>query len=361
MVNTARKIIEDGVTKWIVNISFDVTREGIMFGERRSYDPRFVKTLVESKATKQAIDGGYSLVMFGHASRDPNVKMMVSENHPITGEKHFPLGRVKSASMKGKIISFELLLLELEGLDTKIIVELMKNNIGGFSTFFAVKGKMLNGIDFTFSRNFERNKIDTFLADSLAHPDMLCDDNGVCRLDATVKEQAFDIVSSLGSTEIPIEDLQRGVEKLLYEEDFEIKRIVSMKPKLKECEDNKEQLGLFKQKLKNALAMQTSLENENRDLREKLKTPIIEERIVEVEKLVRDTEQEELNNRLKEELQKRGIDVNFESEELTVVPNKEFFRDTFVSLGEEYREVDEKALGDALFKMTKQRKRITRI
>ena len=345
---------------WIAEITYDVTDEGIVFANRRNYDHRFIKKLIEGRGTQEAIEQGYCLVMYGHEARDEKYLMNATEYNPITGKEHFPLGSVMGASMNGKMLTLNLLLPIIKGTHTETVVELMKHGIGGFSTFFSQKQKRLLGVDYTYTRNFARNKIDEFLADSMLNPSMLCGDDGVCRLDATVKEQAHDIAKSLKHSTIPIEQLERGIEALIFE-DSEVKRIQSIKPIVSDCQS---QLKIFQDKLSKSLEMQKHLEEENLRMQRELETPKVVTQEVVVEKIVKDKEQKKINKLLKKALKERGLEVEFKKTDKLVLvePTVDFLKDSFVSLNDvDTVEIDTEALTKALQRVTKKNVKAVRI
>jgi len=348
--NTAkRRVDEDGNVSWDISTTFDVTEEGIVFGQRRNYNPNFIKRLVNSKATKQALAGGFSTIMYGHQSREERYGMFAMEHHPITGLPQFPLGHVTDAKIHSKWLTLKMTITEAENNNGKTIVQLMKNGIGGFSTHFSLKDEMLQGVDYVLSRNFFDNRVEEFLTDSIGH---VCN-GGECTLDVTLREEAEGIVGN--KTEF-IPDVIK-----LLEANPIIKKATT---NIAEVEELQAQLKNFKRELESANITIGELERKLYSANAKvsrMKEPIVREveKIVTVE--VESQENKKLMDSLKVELKKRGVTFSSSSTtsqvevEVEVEPTlfDGIFRDSFIEDGRRRRILDEERLGVALGLSTK--------
>jgi len=319
--NTARKITDpnDGSVSWEINTKFDVTDEGVSFGRKNNYNPRFIKTLVNSKSTKQAVTKGYSLVMYGHFSREEKFDMYPTENHPISGETQFPLGRVTRVSIDGKYLSLTMILAEAKGNHAETVVQLMKHGIGGFSTFFAVDDKQLRGVDFVLTRNFADNQVDTFLWDSFLN---VCN-GGSCTLESKLREEVEQI---LGEDRL---DLLEPTMQLLKDNPTMKKgREASegISKKNREILSLKKQLDAFQRELESANHRIRHLEDElskPQPIKTVLK-PIIQE----VEIIPKDLEDDRIHlKKLLSLMLEKGIDYDEDKKEINA---NRMMKDSFI-------------------------------
>jgi hypothetical protein len=376
--NIARKVIDprDDSVSWELDITYDITEEGISFGTKRNYNPSFIKKLIESKYTRDAVDGGYSMVMYGHMAREEQYDMFAQEHHPHSKEIQVPLGRVTHISIHSKWVNIKMVLPEAKHNMTETIVQLIKHGIGGFSTFFSTmdKGKsgILKGVDYVLARNFKRNQIDEVLMDSIGH---VCS-GGSCQMDVKVKDIAEELVGE------HVELIPQTVELLnrnpVINESKEVLREVH--ELTAELAETKMQLEAFKKDLDSKNRTIKMLLAEKGELQKEVSNfkPVVREVVKEVEKVVevRDLENEKLLNDLTNLLREKGIEpivVNQDSQTVTdteiefneggdshlpsitdlkvkgdVLSN--IYKDTFIDTGMKERELNVGALQDAFMK-----------
>jgi len=103
----------DGVHK--VSISFDITEHGHSFGLPRNYNLQNIHKLVRSKKVQDTIKNGYALCMYGHGARHKKTGYLATEVNFDTGTVQEPIGKVTKLSIRDKIVSYEMLLVETIG------------------------------------------------------------------------------------------------------------------------------------------------------------------------------------------------------------------------------------------------------
>lgn len=328
-VNTAKRVIlEDNSISWKIDISFDITDEGIVFGVKRNYNPSFISSLIRSKATKQAIEKGYALVMYGHDSRDrKKLGGWTSEYHPVTKKPQFPLGKVTHISIKGNIVNIKMLIAEADKNDGSTIAGLIKNGIGGFSTFFSVREKMLLGCDYVLTRNFAGNSVDEVLMDSI------CSD-GSCDIGSIVNNLAKEMVgdssellegaANLLSKDPSIEKFQR-LHKLIEQLSVEAKEATE---KLGSCkaiiEQKDKEISL---KNKHIEDLEHSIRATQKDLLESISK---NKKLMSEKKVIKE-ESEKASIDIEKALVGKGITLDKKDGSINVEVDKSVYKDLFLS------------------------------
>ena len=377
--NTAKKITgSDGSISWEVETTYDVTEQGIVFGAKRNYNPNFIKKLVDSVATKQAVEYGYSLVMYGHGARGINNKMWATETHPLTGQAQFPLGRVTKAEMHSKWLTLTMILPQAKDNHVETIVELMKSGIGGFSTHFSTKENVLQGVDFVLARNFAENRVEEFLSDNFLSDaiNQVCNSvTGECKIDVKLREEASEIVE--GRIELIPQTMELlRLDPIINTSKDTIKRVADKQIEVNylqgQLEAFKGQLELANERIR---LLEIELKGKDKAIQDvRMELPKVQEASnaeLEDSNRVIDELKEQLELRkftddktlksLKEELVKMGLSVNAQPVNaqpiVTVDINNhamsDIFRDSFISDGIDSREanrLNEKALQLALGK-----------
>lgn len=220
MNNNTNKIEKLGDGAYKVSISFDITNHGHNYGLPRNYNLAKVQKLIRSKSVQEAIKNGYAICMYGHKARNKKQGYLASEANEETGNLQEPIGKVTKMSVRDKIISYEMILVETLENKAKSVVKLIEHNIGGFSAVWDVASGVLYGMDYVLSPNFNGNKVVM---------DSICTD-GECKLDTAIHDTVLDAIGTH-------EDLYDVAKDLLVHQD-NVSQAIEFKSKVLVMQDN---------------------------------------------------------------------------------------------------------------------------
>lgn len=214
------KIESKGNGVYEVSISFDITEHGHSYGMPRNYPLDKIQKLIRSQEVKKAIENGYALCMYGHMARHKKQGYLANEANAETGTIQEPIGKVTQMSIKDRIISYKMTLVETSENKVKSVVKFIENSIGGFSAVWDVKRGVFYGFDFVLSPNFNGNRVVM---------DSICSD-GSCQLGSAINDTVLDAIGEH-------EELYNEAKDLLEHQDS-VMGALKVKDKLTAMQDN---------------------------------------------------------------------------------------------------------------------------
>ncbi len=213
-----------------VKISFDITDHGHTFGVPRNYNLQKVQKLIRSKDVQQTITNGYAICMYGHGARAKEQGYIANERNHNTGEEQEPVGKVKSLSIKDKIITYDAVIAITAGNKGQSVVDMLKAEIGGFSFVWDVSKGVFYGADFVLSPNFNGNRVVM---------DSICTD-GTCQLDTSIRDTVLDAIGEHDELYAVAKDLLEHQESAIQAIQFKGK-MMAMKDSMQSLQDELEE------------------------------------------------------------------------------------------------------------------------